>query len=52
MSDNKIDIFTDGACKGNPGVGGWGALLRYGDKKKEINVLSKLSISSPYVIND
>ena len=37
MSDNKIEIFTDGACKGNPGPGGWGALLRYGDKEKEIN---------------
>ena len=37
MSDTKIEIFTDGACKGNPGPGGWGALLRYGDKEKEIN---------------
>ncbi len=27
MSDDVIDIYTDGACKGNPGVGGWGALL-------------------------
>ena len=40
MSDNQIDIFTDGACKGNPGVGGWGALLRYEDKEKEINGFS------------
>ena len=31
MSD-VIDIYTDGACKGNPGPGGWGALLRYGAK--------------------
>lgn len=30
----KIEIFTDGACKGNPGPGGWGALLRFGDKEK------------------
>ena len=37
MSDTKIEIFTDGACKGNPGPGGWGALLKYGDKEKEIN---------------
>lgn len=32
----KVQIFTDGACKGNPGPGGWGALLRYGDKEKEL----------------
>ncbi len=30
----KIEIFTDGACRGNPGPGGWGALLRYGDREK------------------
>jgi len=32
----RIDIFTDGACKGNPGPGGWGALLRTGDQEKTI----------------
>jgi ribonuclease HI len=31
-----VDIFTDGACKGNPGPGGWGALLRFGAQEKEI----------------
>jgi ribonuclease HI len=31
-----VEIWTDGACSGNPGPGGWGALLRYGDKEKEI----------------
>lgn len=31
-----IVIFTDGACRGNPGIGGWGAILRYGDNEKEI----------------
>lgn len=30
----KVEIWTDGACKGNPGVGGWGALLRYGVHEK------------------
>jgi ribonuclease HI len=30
----KVEIFTDGACKGNPGPGGWGALLRYGEVEK------------------
>ena len=33
---NLVEIFTDGACKGNPGVGGWGALLRYAGREKEI----------------
>lgn len=31
-----VEIFTDGACRGNPGPGGWGALLRYGDVEREI----------------
>ena len=29
-----VEIFTDGACRGNPGPGGWAALLRYGDREK------------------
>lgn len=38
MSDRpQVDIFTDGACKGNPGPGGWGAVLRFGDKEKDIS---------------
>jgi len=32
----KIEIFSDGACKGNPGPGGWGALLRFGDVEKSL----------------
>ena len=32
-----IKIYTDGACSGNPGKGGWGAILLYGDKEKRIN---------------
>jgi ribonuclease HI len=31
-----VDLYTDGACKGNPGPGGWGALLRFGDHEKEL----------------
>lgn len=31
-----VEIWTDGACKGNPGVGGWGVLLRRGDAEKEL----------------
>jgi len=33
----KVEIYTDGACSGNPGPGGWGAILRYGDHEKELN---------------
>ena len=32
-----VEVFTDGACKGNPGPGGWGALLRYGEHEKELH---------------
>lgn len=32
----KVTIYTDGACKGNPGPGGWGVILHYGDEKKEL----------------
>lgn len=35
MAD-KVDIFTDGACRGNPGPGGWGALLRHAEREKEL----------------
>jgi ribonuclease HI len=33
----QVDIYTDGACSGNPGPGGWGALLRYGEVEKELS---------------
>jgi ribonuclease HI len=36
MNMDKVEIFTDGACKGNPGPGGWGAWLKTGDHEKEI----------------
>ncbi|NIZ00300.1 ribonuclease HI [Thalassospira lucentensis] len=35
--DNRVDIFTDGACSGNPGPGGWGAILRFKGVEKELS---------------
>ena len=32
-----LEIYTDGACSGNPGAGGWGAILRYGQTEKELS---------------
>ena len=32
----RVTIYTDGACKGNPGPGGWGALLSYGERSREL----------------
>lgn len=37
MHSETIEIYTDGACKGNPGPGGWGALLRYRMQEKELS---------------
>ncbi len=36
MANNTVEIFTDGACRGNPGPGGWGALLRYNGHEREL----------------
>lgn len=33
----KVEIFTDGACRGNPGPGGWGVLLRYASREKKLH---------------
>lgn len=37
MSEEIVELFTDGACKGNPGPGGWGAILRYRGQEKEMS---------------
>ncbi len=37
MAGDLVEIFTDGACSGNPGPGGWGALLRYKSVEKELS---------------
>ncbi len=36
MSSDVVEIFTDGACSGNPGPGGWAAILRFRDEQKEL----------------
>ncbi len=41
-----VQIFTDGACSGNPGPGGWGALLRYGKHEKQISGFSPLTTNN------
>jgi ribonuclease HI len=35
-TDDVVDIFTDGACSGNPGPGGWGAVLRFREREREL----------------
>ena len=37
MEPSKVEIFTDGACRGNPGPGGWAALLRMGARERELS---------------
>ncbi|HAN81522.1 MAG TPA: ribonuclease HI, partial [Gammaproteobacteria bacterium] len=33
MTDKRVALYTDGACKGNPGAGGWGVVLEYGEHR-------------------
>lgn len=37
LDENTVHLFTDGACSGNPGPGGWGAILRWRDQEKEMS---------------
>jgi ribonuclease HI len=37
MGEERVEIFTDGACSGNPGPGGWGAVLRFKEVEKELS---------------
>ena len=46
MNDKVIYIYTDGACRGNPGPGGWGAILICGDYRKEIKGGSLLTTNN------
>lgn len=41
MNKEKIIIYTDGGCRGNPGIGGWGVWLRYGEHEKKLNGAEK-----------
>jgi len=42
----KVEIFTDGACKGNPGPGGWGAVIRSGTRERELSGGEKLTTNN------
>ena len=46
-----VDIYTDGACRGNPGRGGWGAILVYGTREKELSggEAQKVAISRVFI---
>jgi ribonuclease HI len=46
MSEARVDVFTDGACSGNPGPGGWGAILRSGAHEKEISGGERLTTNN------
>ncbi len=41
-----VEIFTDGACSGNPGPGGWGAVLRYGERERELTGFETLTTNN------
>ena len=43
---SAVEIYTDGACRGNPGPGGWGAILRSGDHEKEIKGAEALTTNN------
>ena len=42
----KVNVYTDGACKGNPGAGGWAAILEFGGKEKELSGGDKLTTNN------
>ena len=45
-SSQRVEIFTDGACSGNPGPGGWGAILRSGHHEKELSGGERLTTNN------
>ena len=46
MSEAEVEIFTDGACSGNPGPGGWGAVLQYGSTVRELKGGAQLTTNN------
>lgn len=42
----RVEMFTDGACRGNPGPGGWGVILRYKDKEKTLSGTEPLTTNN------
>ena len=42
----KIELFTDGACSGNPGPGGWGAILRYNGREKSFAAAKRKQLTT------
>lgn len=46
VSSKVVEIYTDGACKGNPGIGGWGAILKYAGHEREIFGGEKLTTNN------
>ena len=46
MSPPRVEIFTDGACKGNPGPGGWGAVIRWGEREREMSGGERLTTNN------
>ena len=46
MKKNTVEIFVDGACRGNPGPGGWGVLLRYGAHEKQLKGAEALTTNN------
>ncbi len=49
--EKKVIIYTDGACSGNPGPGGWGALLMYGSSIREISGYSPATTNNRMELN-
>ena len=44
----RVEIYTDGACSGNPGIGGWGAILRYKQTEKELSGMLDMLTGSEF----
>ena len=41
-----VEVYADGACSGNPGVGGYGAILRFGEKEKELSGCEEMTTNN------